>query len=318
MPGRRRAGREVQADTDGFVTGVRFYKGPQNTGTHTGSLWTASGQLLATATFTNESASGWQQVNFASPVAITAGTTYIASYYTPSALLGDRSYSNSQYIRRCTSPPAAERSLWGERLPHPGLGGNYWVDVVFTPPADTGAPTVPHPPGRRRHQRGRADRGAVRRPLARTSTAQHHDDRSRPVRRVRRRALAYNATSHRHAHPDRRLLANSTTYTVTVSGATDAAGNALAPPSFLHHRRGGRAGDRLWPTTTNPSTVDSGDDSAVELGVKFSPTSGYITGIRFYKSAANTGTHTGSLWTASRHSWPPQPLSTRRASGWQT
>ena len=37
----------------------------------------------------------------------------------------------------------------------------------------------------------------------------------------------------------------------------------------------------------------------VELGVKFtSDVAGTITGIRFYKSAANTGTHIGSLWTA--------------------
>ena len=63
---------------------MRFYKSAANTGTHTGSLWTASGQLLATATFIGESGSGWQQVNFSSPVAITAGTTYVAGYHTTS------------------------------------------------------------------------------------------------------------------------------------------------------------------------------------------------------------------------------------------
>ncbi len=47
-----------------------------------GDLWTASGALLASATFTNETASGWQQVNFSTPVSITAGTTYVASYHT--------------------------------------------------------------------------------------------------------------------------------------------------------------------------------------------------------------------------------------------
>ncbi len=40
------------------MTGVRFYKSAANTGTHIGSLWSASGQLLAQATFTNETASG--------------------------------------------------------------------------------------------------------------------------------------------------------------------------------------------------------------------------------------------------------------------
>ena len=38
------------------MTGVRFYKSAANIGTHVGSLWTATGDLLASGTFTNESA----------------------------------------------------------------------------------------------------------------------------------------------------------------------------------------------------------------------------------------------------------------------
>ena len=57
-------------------------QGPDNTGTHVGHLWTHRGTLLATATFTSETATGWQQVTFSSPVAITANTTYVASYHT--------------------------------------------------------------------------------------------------------------------------------------------------------------------------------------------------------------------------------------------
>ena len=40
------------------ITGVRFYKGPNNTGTHTGTLWSADGTQLATGTFTGESTPG--------------------------------------------------------------------------------------------------------------------------------------------------------------------------------------------------------------------------------------------------------------------
>ena len=75
-------GIKFTSDVNGQITGLRFYKSAANTGTHTAHLWSSSGQLLATATFTGETASGWQQVNFATPVAITAGTTYVASYYT--------------------------------------------------------------------------------------------------------------------------------------------------------------------------------------------------------------------------------------------
>ena len=82
-PGAVDLGVKFQASTNGTIVGIRFYKGPQNTGTHIGDLWSSSGTLLASATFTNETASGWQQVNFSTPVSITAGTTYIASYEAP-------------------------------------------------------------------------------------------------------------------------------------------------------------------------------------------------------------------------------------------
>src|SRR5690349_22959622 len=45
---------------DGVVLGIRFYKTPENTGTHVGNLWDASGKRLATVTFSGESARGWQ------------------------------------------------------------------------------------------------------------------------------------------------------------------------------------------------------------------------------------------------------------------
>src|SRR5262249_18727837 len=65
-------GLKFRADVNGTITGIRFYKYAQNTGTHVGNLWSASGTRLATVTFSGEAASGWQQATFATPVAITA------------------------------------------------------------------------------------------------------------------------------------------------------------------------------------------------------------------------------------------------------
>ena len=59
------------ASANGWITGIRFYKGASNTGTHIGSLWDSSGDLLGSVTFTNESASGWQEADFATPIAVT-------------------------------------------------------------------------------------------------------------------------------------------------------------------------------------------------------------------------------------------------------
>ncbi|HLZ15082.1 MAG TPA: DUF4082 domain-containing protein, partial [Candidatus Saccharimonadales bacterium] len=75
-------GLKFRSDVSGFITGVRFYKGINNTGAHVGNLWTSSGVLVASAAFTNETATGWQDVSFPDPVPIAANTTYIVSYHT--------------------------------------------------------------------------------------------------------------------------------------------------------------------------------------------------------------------------------------------
>jgi Domain of unknown function (DUF4082) len=76
-------GIKFSANTKGTISAIRFYKGSQNTGQHTVSLWAASGTKLASATSTNETASGWQTVNLIPPVNITAGAIYVASYHAP-------------------------------------------------------------------------------------------------------------------------------------------------------------------------------------------------------------------------------------------
>ncbi len=76
-------GMRFTVDTNGYVYGVRFYKGAGNVGTHTGRLWTDRGQLLGQVTFTNETASGWQQATFSQPIAVRTGTRYVVSYFAP-------------------------------------------------------------------------------------------------------------------------------------------------------------------------------------------------------------------------------------------
>ena len=135
-------GVKFRAATDGFITGIRFYKGgTANSGTHRGRLWSASGTQLATANFSGETASGWQQVTFAQPVAVTAGTTYVASYYAPK---GRYSITENYFTTATSSGPLtalASGTDGGNGVFRYGTGGgfptnswnasNYWVDVVF-------------------------------------------------------------------------------------------------------------------------------------------------------------------------------------------
>src|SRR5438105_3643090 len=144
-------GVKFRSDADGYISGLRSYKGSANTGTHIGHLWTSTGTLLATGTFTNETASGWQQVNFATPVAITANTVYVASYYAPhgnyalSRPYFTQSYDNAPLhaIADGTSGPNGVYFYPGNGFPTSTYQqSNYWVDVVFTAPA-SGAGSIP-------------------------------------------------------------------------------------------------------------------------------------------------------------------------------
>jgi len=130
------------SSSSGFITGVRFYKGVNNTGTHVGHLWSSSGALLASATFTGESGSGWQQVNFSSPVAITANTVYVASYFSPTGDFPvDRNYFNAavnnpplQALQNGTSSLNGVYN-YGSSSAFPTSSfqaSNYWVDIVFS------------------------------------------------------------------------------------------------------------------------------------------------------------------------------------------
>jgi hypothetical protein len=136
-------GVRFRSDASGSITGVRFYKGASNTGTHIGHLWSNTGTLLATATFTNETASGWQQVNFATPVTITANTTYVASYHTDT---GNYALTNAQFASRGVDNGPLHALANGVDGPNGAYiygpsafpsqtfnSNNYWVDVVFTP-----------------------------------------------------------------------------------------------------------------------------------------------------------------------------------------
>ncbi|WP_270886707.1 DUF4082 domain-containing protein [Pedococcus sp. 5OH_020] len=135
-------GVKFKADVSGRITGIRFFKGAGNTGTHIGNLWSLTGTKLASGTFTSESASGWQQVSFTAPVAITAGTVYVASYFAPvGRYAADAKYLSSVGV---DTPPlhALKNGVsggngvfrYGSTSGFPnksGTGTNYWVDVVF-------------------------------------------------------------------------------------------------------------------------------------------------------------------------------------------
>src|SRR5262249_42791967 len=128
---------------------IRFYKGAANTGAYAVMLYSSSGALLGQANYTGTTtASGWQQVNFATPVAIAANTTYVAAYFTTSGFAYDGGYFTNTGVDN--APLHALRSgvdgpnglyFYGSAPQFPSSSyndSNYWVDVVYSaglPPA---------------------------------------------------------------------------------------------------------------------------------------------------------------------------------------
>jgi hypothetical protein len=404
-------GVKFRADHDGTVLGVRFYKAAANTGTHVGSLWSADGTRLAQATFADESASGWQTVTFATPVKITAGTTYVASYFAPS---GHYSYTSGGLATAVDNGPlhaigdAASANgvyAYGSAGTFPRNGynaSNYYVDVLYAMPAPGGVTGVSATESGRTSARVSWAAPSSGGPVASYKVTPYVGSAAQAPKVVTGSPPATTTTV--------TGLTTGTTYTFTVqalnangAGAVSAPSNAVTPvgavvptaPTGVAAEAGSQSARVTWTpassdgdstitgqtvtpylgstaqmptqvsadatsavvkglkngksytfkvTATNgvgtspasdasnavtpeatifdfatPATVDSGDTSAVELGVKFTADyDGSVLGVRFYKAAANTGTHVGSLWSADGTRLARATFADESASGWQT
>ena len=249
-------GVKFRSDQAGFITGLRFFKTPGNTGTHVGHLWTAAGTQLAEATFSGETASGWQEASFGSSVAIDANTTYVASYHAPN---GNYAANNGYFAS--TGFDSAPLHALGNGVDGPngiykygpsgGLfagGGpnsfgssNYWVDVVFEDVVgpDNTPPTInARTPG--------SDASGVSAGTDVTATFSEAMDSNTinagnvelrdPGNALVPATVSYSPAQRRVTLDPNISLQNSTTYTAKIKGGaggvTDVAGNALAADSI--------------------------------------------------------------------------------------
>ena len=340
-------GVRFRTSVNGYITGVRFYKASGNTGTHAGTLWSATGEMLASATFTNETPSGWQQVNFSTPVAVTANTVYVASYHAPN---GHYMYEHDFFLQAGVQngPLYLLRDgesggpngvyLYGSNVVFPTssyVSSNYSVDVVFdtTPLADTTAPTIttkaPAPAAT-----GVAVASVVTATFSEaldpatvgSSTFELRDASNQLVPAN----VSYDSSAFVVTLTPSAALAHQSTYSVTVRGGSgtpavrDLAGNALASnvtwsfTTVAGSSGGSQCPCSVWDESTVPPQSADSDFSSIELGVKFKANAnGFITGVRFYKAAGNTGTHTGSLWSVTGQLLASATFTNETATGWQ-
>jgi Ca2+-binding RTX toxin-like protein len=315
-------GMKFTASVVGTITGIRFYKPANATGPHTGSLWSSTGTLLATVTFTNESTSGWQTATFSNPVAITAGTTYVASYHTTGLYAATANYFNSAKVNGSLTAPSSATSggngLYvyssGTAFPTASFqASNYWVDVVYKRSTVNTVPIASNDNG---FTVSNSNSISI---AASTLLANDSDPDGDPLT-ITGVAGATNGT----------VAFNSQTSTVTFTPTS----GYIGPANFSYTISDGRGGTasavvsltvsqsqttlNLFSPSNAPS-VTSNDPGSVELGVKFIASSaGIITGLRYYKTAQDTGTHTGSLWTSGGNLLTSATFTNESASGWQT
>ena len=306
------------AAADGTISGVKYYKSAGDIGTHTGSLWSSTGTLLASATFTNETASGWQTVSFNSPVSITAGTTYVASFHSDGHYATTSNYFKTDHVSGLLTAPANSNGVYtygnANLFPTSSFGAtNYWVDVVYSPNGTANLPPV-----------AANDSGlnatintALTIPGA-TLLANDSDPNGDPI-----------AITGVSGGVNGAAAFNAQTNTVTFTPNANYTGNA----SFNYAISDGKGGvatanaalivsdpavSSLFSVSSTPGTINSNDPKAVELGVKFQASAdGEIDGIRFYKGPNNTGAHVANLWTSTGTLLASATFTNETASGWQ-
>lgn len=138
-------GVKFSSSVSGFIKGVRFFSSDDAVlapGSYTGQLWSTGGTLLASGTFTNVTNSGWQELVFSNPILMAANTTYIASYHTTgNKYVGTPAgFTSAVTNGSLTAPDNASAGgngvyAYGAAPSYPlnSVGGNYWVDVLFSP-----------------------------------------------------------------------------------------------------------------------------------------------------------------------------------------
>lgn len=312
-------GTRFQTTTSGAVTAVRFYKGQYNIGEHNVSLWSADGTRLATSASTVESISGWQTVTFASPVQISAGLTYIASYHSDGYYSSTDGYFNASYangvLRASADAGVYAYGTAANLFPDKSYNGaNYWVDVAFTPSTTNAAPVA-------------SNDGVV--------TGSQNTMTVIPVSFVLANdidpdgdalsVIAANGATHGTVAFNPQSQAFIFTPTASYQGAANFS-------YTISDGRGGTSSASVSLTITPPSTATGvftvldtpppsgvNDPSSVELGMKFTASArGDISGLRYYKSAQDTGTHTGSLWSATGTLLGSLTFASETSSGWQS
>jgi hypothetical protein len=140
-------GTKIQVTKTMKLTSIKFYKDTQETGTHVGRVWSSSGTLLGSATFSNESASGWQKATLSAPISLAANTTYTVSVgFNTRFAMTTSGLSAALTVGPLTSVADGLNGVYGGSAgtfpTNSWSSSNYFVDAVVTNPSSANTPSV--------------------------------------------------------------------------------------------------------------------------------------------------------------------------------
>ncbi|HEY7052912.1 MAG TPA: DUF4082 domain-containing protein [Mycobacterium sp.] len=128
-------GTEFTTASDGKITAIRFYRGPDNTGSTNVTLWGSDGSKMATAPIP-PGPSGWREIRFAEAVPVEADRNYVVSYHASSGHYSSDpdTFAGGRKVKSGWLTALGGVFAEGNRFPDQSSGGkNYYVDVVFQP-----------------------------------------------------------------------------------------------------------------------------------------------------------------------------------------
>ncbi|WP_106816277.1 DUF4082 domain-containing protein [Microbacterium timonense] len=138
-------------EKSGTVTGLQYYQGKRAKNVTTATLWSPEGKVLAQAKFKASATVGWRTVPLSTPVTLTAGKSYVASYNAPDGgyVVTENDLNRKKVQNGFILNPGAGVYRYGATKSMPSsthAGSNYLVDIVFSPsnsatPVPTGSAT---------------------------------------------------------------------------------------------------------------------------------------------------------------------------------
>jgi hypothetical protein len=324
-------GVKFTSSTAGQITALKFYRSPGDSSSDIVDLWSSSGTKLASATFTNATATGWQTVGLATPVSIAANTTYVASYHTNGAYVATSNFFTNAFTSGSLTAPSSASSGGNGVYSYGGTSSagifptssfnasNYYADVVFTGSTTTDPPPVLS--NQTPNQNAVVGSAFSLTLPVNTFTIADGD------------ALTYAATLSDGTPLPSWLTFTASTQTFggtptsanvgTISvktSATDPAGQSASETfNIAVSTTAPPATQSLFTASNTPAQTNLNDGSPIELGMKFSSSSaGQITALKFYRSPGDSSSDIVDLWSSSGTKLASATFTNTTATGWQT